>query len=189
MLRTRQYVMVILNPDMFETEGEVITGTTHIDFTAWLWGALNEMRSSRDTWLRVGAEGFELTTKQAGGRFERTVDMPDPWVRAFLQVSSAMAMPGTRLQAKPSDLLAAIRFLRYTKSKLSPRALRYEMVPGEDARILLEPWEQAFPLRGADHPHAETRTIRTWGRRRLKLIEPLLPFATNVEVFLKGRQR
>jgi hypothetical protein len=42
-------------------------------------------------------------------------------------------------------------------------------------------------LRGADHNYTEPRTIRTWGRRRLKLIEPLLPFATSVDIYLKGR--
>jgi hypothetical protein len=44
-----------------------------------------------------------------------------------------------------------------------------------------------IPLRGADHNYNETRTIRTWGRRRLSLIEPLLPFATSVDIYLKGR--
>ena len=55
----------------FEIEGEVRYGTTNVDFTAWLWGALNELRSSRETWLRVGAEGFEVKTVGAGGRFGR----------------------------------------------------------------------------------------------------------------------
>jgi hypothetical protein len=100
-----------------------------VDFSAWLWAALNEMRSSRETRLRVSAEGLEVRTKGAGGRFEQKVDLPDSWVRGFLQVSAAMAMPGTRLTVKPVDLLAAIRFLRYTKAKLSPRALRYEFIP------------------------------------------------------------
>jgi hypothetical protein len=181
------YAMVIANPGMFAAEGEIITGTTNIDFSAWLWGALNELRSSRETWLRIGADGFEVTTANAGGRFEQKVDLPDNWVRGFLQVSAAMAMPGTRLTVRPSDLLAAIRFLRYTKAKVSPRALRYEFQPGEDARIILEPWEQVIPLRGAEHNHTEARTIRTWGRRRLSLIEPLLPFATSVDIYLKGR--
>jgi len=181
------YAMVIANPDMFATEGEVVTGTTNVDFTAWLWGALNELRTSRETWLRVGAEGIELKTKGAGGRFEQKVELPDHWVRGFLQVSAAMAMPGTRLTVKPADLLAAIRFLRYTKAKLSPRALRYEFLPGEDARIVLEPWEHIVRLRGAEHQYTGPRTIRTWGRRRLKLIEPLLPFATSVDIYLKGR--
>ncbi len=181
------YAMVVLDPAMFETEGEVVTGTTNVDFSAWLWAALNEMRSSRDTWLRVGAQGFEVKTKGAGGRFEQKVDLPDSWVRGFLQVSAAMAMPGTRLTVRPADLLAAIRFLRYTKAKVSPRALRYEFTPGEAARLVLEPWEQVVRLRGAEHNYTEPRTIRTWGRRRLKLIEPLLPFATSVDIYLKGR--
>ena len=181
------YAMVIANPQMFASEGEVVTGTTNVDFSAWLWGALNEMRSSRETWLRIGAEGFEVRTKGAGGRFQQKVDLPDNWVRGFLQVSGAMAMPGTRLTVKPADLLAAIRFLRYTKAKVSPRALRYEFAPGEDARIILEPWEQVIRLSGAEHNYTEPRTIRTWGRRRLNLIEPLLPFATSVDIYLKGR--
>ena len=181
------YAMVVLNPDMFATEGEVVTGTTNVDFTAWLWGALNELRSSRETWLRIGSEGFELKTKGAGGRFEQKVELPDSWVRGFLQVTGAMAMPGTRLTVRPADLLAAIRFLRYTKAKVSPRALRYEFTPGEDARLVLEPWEQVIKLRGAEHNYTEPRVIRTWGRRRLNLIEPLLPFATSVDIYLKGR--
>lgn len=181
------YAMVIASPQMFATEGEVVTGTTNIDFSAWLWGALNELRSSRETWLHIGAQGFEVKTKGAGGRFEQKVDLPDNWVRGFLQLSGAMAMPGTRLMVRPADLLAAIRFLRYTKAKVSPRALRYEFAPGEDARIILEPWEQVIRLRGAEHNYTEPRTIRTWGRRRLNLIEPLLPFATSVDIYLKGR--
>ena len=181
------YAMVIANPKMFATDGEVITGTTNVDFSVWLWGALNELRSSRETWLRVGAQGFEVKTKGAGGRFEQKVELPDSWVRGFLQVSSAMAMPGTRITVRPADLLSAIRFLRYTKAKVSPRAVRYEFKPGEDAQIVLEPWEHAIRLRGAEHNYIEPRIIRTWGRRRLNLIEPLLPFATSVDIYLKGR--
>lgn len=181
------YAMVVLNPEMFAAEGEIVAGTTNVDFTAWLWSALNDLRSSRDTWLRVGTEGFEVETKGAGGRFEQKVDLPDNWVRGFLQVTGAMAMPGTRLTVRPADLLAAIRFLRYTKAKLSPRAVRYEFTPGEDARMVLEPWEHVVRLRGAEHNYTEARVIRTWGRRRLSLIEPLLPFATSVDIYLKGR--
>jgi hypothetical protein len=181
------YAIVIANPEMFATDGEVITGTTNVDFSAWLWGALNELRSSRETWLRVGVQGFEVKTKGAGGRFEQKVELPDNWVRGFLQVSSAMAMPGTRITVRPAHLLAAIRFLRYTKAKVSPRALRYEFKPGEDVQIVLEPWEHSIRLRGAEHNYTEPRIIRTWGRRRLNLIEPLLPFATSVDIYLKGR--
>ena len=181
------YACLVVDPDVFATEGEVVTGTTNIDFTAWLWGALGEMRTSRKTTFKVGAEGVEVSTIGAGGRFEKKVDLPDSWVRGFLQVQAAMAMPGTRLTVNPIDLLSAIRFLRYTKAKVSPRALRYEFRPGEDARLVLEPWEHVVPLEGAEHNYTEPKNTRVWGRRRLKLFEGLLPFAESVDIYLKGR--
>jgi hypothetical protein len=181
------YASLIVDPAVFETEGEPVTGTTNIDFTAWLWGALGEMRTGRRTTFRIGPEGFEVKTSGAGGRFERKVDVPENWVRGFLQVQAAMGMPGTRLDVQPIDLLAAIRYLRYTKARLSPRALRYEFEPRQDARLVLEPWEYVVPLTGAAHNYSERRVTRVWGRHRLKLIEGLLPFAESVQIYLKGR--
>jgi hypothetical protein len=181
------YACLTVDPAVFETEGAVVPGTTNIDFSAWLWGALGEMRTSRRTMFRVGSEGLEVSTAAAGGRFEKKVDLPDSWVRGFLQVQAAMGLPGTRIQVRPIDLLAALRYLRYTKAKVSPRALRYEFDPGQDARLVLEPWEHAVPLEGAAHHYSERKVIRVWGRRRLKLIEGLLPFAESVQVYLKGR--
>lgn len=181
------YANVSLDRDLLEARGEVTTGTTNVDFTSWLWNALGDMRSSRETWLRIDPGGFAVTTAGSGTHVEEKVDVPDDWVRGFLEVQGAMAMPGTRLRVRPVDLLSAIRYLRFTKARISPRALRWEMHPGEDARIVLEPWERAVPLRGATHGYVEPRIIRTWGRRRLRLLEPLLPFADAVDIYLKGR--
>jgi hypothetical protein len=181
------YSALIVDPKLFDAMGEVVTGTTNIDFTAWLWGALGEMRTSRTTTFRIGPEGLEVKTSSAGGRFENKVDLPETWVRGFLQVQAAMGMPGTRIGVKPIDLLAAIRYLRYTKARVSPRGLRFEFAPGEDAKLVLEPWEHVVPLEGATHNYTEPKTTRVWGRRRLKLIEGLLPFAEHVDIYLKGR--
>ncbi|HZZ79010.1 MAG TPA: SWIM zinc finger family protein, partial [Gemmataceae bacterium] len=181
------YAALIVDPGVFETEGEVVTGTTNIDFTAWLWGALGEMRTGRRTRFRIGPEGFEVQTAKAGGRFERKVDVPESWVRGFLQIQAAMGMPGTRLEVQPIDLLTALRYLRYTKAKVSPRALRYEFEPGKDVQLVLEPWEHIVPFVGAAHNYSERKVTRVWGRRRLRLIEGLLPFAESVHVYLKGR--
>lgn len=181
------YGLVVVDRDELDPEGEVRCGTTNVDFTAWLYGALAEMRSSRSTTFRVEASGVEVRTEAAGGRFEQKVELPESWVRGFLDVSSAMAFPGTRLVAKPVDVLAAIRFLEQNKAKVSPRALRYELHPDRDAEIVLEPFEKRFVLEGASHGYVEPRIVRTWGRRRLRLIEPLLPYADRVEIYLKGR--
>lgn len=181
------YACLIVDPEVFDADAEVVTGTTNIDFTAWLWGALGEMRTGRRTTFSVGSGGLQVSTSGAGGRFEKKVDLPDSWVRGFLQVQTAMGMPGTRLTVKPIDLLSAVRFLRYTKARVSPRALRYEFEPGTDARLVLEPWEHVVALEGAEHSYTEKKTTRVWGRRRLRLIEGLLPFAEGVDIYLKGR--
>jgi hypothetical protein len=181
------YGMVTLDRELFEVEGETLCGTSHISFTSWLCSALAEMRSSRSTWLHLDSAGLELSTVGAGGRFEKQVEVPDPWVRGYLQLQHAMTMPGTRLRVRPVDLLAAVRFLRFSKARTAPRALRFELEPGQDARIVLEPWEQVFPLRGAQHQSQRPRTVRTWGRQRLRLLEPVLPFAESVDIWLKGR--
>jgi len=182
------YGLVSIDRSLFTPIGDVITGTTNVDFTRWLWDALAEMRSSRETTFRIGAEGVAVQTKgEVAGRFEEKVDVPDDWVRGFLQLQGAMAMPGTRLSVRPVDLLAAIRFLAVTKARVSPRAVRWEMTPGQDAQLMLEPWDHVIRLRGADHSYSEKRTIRVWGRKRLSLLEPLLPFAERVDVYLKGR--
>jgi len=181
------YAMVIAERSLFEPVGETQTGTTNVDFTAWLWAALGELRSSRDTFLRIGPEGFEVTTQGAGGRFQAKVDLPDSWLRGFLQLQGAMAMPGTRISARPVDLLSALRYLTFTKAKISPRALRYEFEPGKEARVVLEPWEHAVPFIGAEHNYSEMKKTRVWGRQRLKLLAPLLPFAERVDIYLKGR--
>lgn len=182
------YGMVSIEHGVFDgPPEEARCGTSNISFTAWLWAALGEMRSSRATWLHLDSGGLELQTVGAGGRFEKVVEVPDSWLRGFLHLQHAMTMPGTHLQARPADLLAAIRFLRYSKARTSPRALRYELEPGQDARIVLEPWEQVFPLRGTGHSGETARMIRTWGRQRLRLLEPVLPFADSVDIWLKGR--
>jgi hypothetical protein len=181
------YGLVVAEAGLFEPDEPVRWGTTNVDFTSFLWHALGHMRSRRETWLRVGPEGFAVRTEGAGGRFERKVDVPEEWVRGFLQLQGAMALPGTRIDVRPVDLLNAIRFLRDNKAPGPPRALRYEFEPGADARLILEPWEHAITLKGAAHNYAQKRVVRAWGRRRLRLLEPVLPFAEGAAVYLKGR--
>lgn len=181
------YAQLRIDPSVFEVEGEVVPGTSTIDFTGWLWAALAEMRSSRETWFRIGGEGAEVTTQEAGGRFESSVDVPDAWLRGFLSLQEAMAFPGTRFRCRPVDLLAPIRYLRYNRAKVSPRGMRFEFLPGEEPQLILEPWERTFVFKGAEHYYAEPHSIRVWGRRGLRLLEKLMPFAEEAEVYLKGR--
>lgn len=110
------YGLLLLDRGLFETEGEVRCGTTNVDFTRWLYEALDDMRSSRETWLRVEPAGVEVRTQDAGRRFERKVELPLSWVRGFVNLHAAMAMRGTRLRVRPVDLLAVLRHLQHSKA-------------------------------------------------------------------------
>ena len=181
------YGMVVAPRDLFDEEGEVRCGTTNVDFTAWLAEALGDMRSTRQTYFHVGPEGFEVETNEGTHHVEETVNVPEDWVRGFLQLQGAMSMPGTAIEVDPVDLLGVIRFLDQNKAHTSPRSLRYEFEPGEDARVALEPWDKRISFQDAHHHYGEPKETRVWGRQRLQLVERLLPYAESVEIYLKGR--
>jgi hypothetical protein len=187
------YGVVIADRGIFESAGEVRCGTTNVDFTETLHAAMNEMRSDRETWFRVGPSGFgvDTTVDQDAAleklHFEEKVDLPESWVRGFLQLQGAMAMPGTRFEVRPVDFKTMVRWLAEHRAHTSPRSVRWEFQPGEDVRAVLEPWEESVTMVNAGHNYTEPKTTRIWGRKGLKLIEPLLGYASNVEIYLKGR--
>jgi len=178
------YVSLQIDPTVFRLLDAPRYGSSHIDFSAWLWGALAELRSSRGTRVRVEASaGQDLAT---AALVEQRLELPAAWVREFLQLQAAMAQPGIGLRLRPVDLLTALHFLAQNPARVSPQALRYEMRPGEPATLVVEPFEHPVPLTGAVHGGTEPHSVRTWGRRKLGLIEPLLPFAHAVDVALLG---
>jgi hypothetical protein len=174
---------------VFEAEGEISYGTTNIDFTWELRQAMQKLRSSRRTDFRVGAGGFGVTTQvgaAAKSHFERKVDLPESWLKGFLQVQSALVMHPFLFEARPVDLLTVLAYCQDHKPPTPPHGLRYEFRPDEPISVVLEPWEQRFPLRGTHYTGYE-RTVRLWGRRRLELLQGVLPYADRVQVGVLGR--
>lgn len=124
-------VLAVLTIDrgLFETEGEVVEGTTPVDFSGGLVGGIGTLRSGIPAWLEVGPGEGEVVRRQ--------LDLSEEWLRGLVQVQEAMTFPGTRQAVRPVDLLIAIRYLRCTRTRLSPRALRYEFEPSGEARLVL----------------------------------------------------
>jgi hypothetical protein len=175
--------------EAFEPEEPPQFGTTNIDFTWGLREALQLLRSSRPTVFAVGAQGFGVVTQAAGTpatHFERKVDVPDGWVKGFLQVQAALAMRPFTFDVRPVDLLTCIAFFQDHKPPRPPYGLRYEFEPGQPIRIVLEPWEERITLKGT-HYDGYSRTVRLWGRRRLELLRGILPYAERVTVGVLGR--
>lgn len=154
-------------------------GTSHIRFeTEALTQQVQRLRSHRGTQLRIEASG------EAGKVSSFAV--PHRWLRAFGQVQAASTLPATRFELDPVDLYNVLLSLRLKRARTSPRALRYELVPGEPPRLILEPWERSITSCGGVYRGAVPTVVRTWGRRRLLSLAPLLPHAKRVTVHLMG---
>jgi predicted nucleic acid-binding Zn finger protein len=64
--------------------------------------------------------------------------------------------------------------------------MRVEFTPDAPITIALEPWDQRFVLRETHYTGYE-RSVRLWGRRRLELLQGVLPYAEKVTVGVLGR--
>lgn len=171
--------------DLFGRIDSFECGTTNIDFGLGLHDQLDRMRSYRQTRFTIDPGGFAVHHTGEGTVKEKKIDLPESWIQGFLQVHAVMSMGLTQLRLLPVDVFNLCRFLRRHKARVSPRSLRWLLVPGKRVRVVFEPWEHVLELSPIfDGP--KELTIRTWGRDRLQVLERLIPVAEKVDVFLAG---
>lgn len=177
--------------DAFTEASDVSLGTTNVDYSWQLYDHFQELRSYRRTEFRIDPVGFEVDTAAdpmatEGGYREEKIDLPQSWLRGFLSLQSAMSLPLTRVPVTAGMLYNVISYLKRHRTKSSPRALRYELKPGEPVRIVIEPFEQVVTSADAIYTGPKAETIRTWGRDRLQTLGRLLPLVTKADVYLLG---
>lgn len=159
------------------TADSAAAGTTHLAFSSETLRALAQMRSYRATTL-------ELVPSEGGD--ERALRVPYRWVRALGQVQAASTLPAHSFDLAPVDLYNVLLTLRMQRAKKSPRALRYELVPGQLPRLVLEPWDLVLEGTGGPYEGNRPQVVRTWGRRRLSVLSRLLPHVQGIRVSLVG---
>jgi hypothetical protein len=173
--------------DLFEKIDAFECGTTNIDFSAKLHGELDRMRTYRRTRFDIDPSGFAVSTEGGATHKEKKIDLPESWVKGFLQVHSTMSLGLTHFKMEPVDLFNLCRFLRKHKAKMSPRAMRFELTPGEPVKVVMEPWEHVIELSPGSVWNGPKKTsIRTWGRDRLLTLARLIPVTQKVNVYLAG---
>jgi len=169
---------------------EVVCGTTNVDFSAGLYEAVRRLRTIWRTELDLGGgEAGDDVAVAAGAkaRTEKKVELPEAWVHGFVQIGAASLLDAVRVDLLPVHLYDLLRHLKLRRARQSPRALRWELRPGRPVELVLEPWETRSVLAGSSHGAAEERIVRVWGRRRLLLLERVLPLAERFTVHLLGR--
>lgn len=172
--------------NVFKEINEFQCGTTNIDYSAELYGEFQKIRDYKDTSFVIDPTGFEATTTNEETYKEVKIDLPESWVRGFLQVSAAMTLPATTFDLHPMDIFSICQFLRRFKEKEGPRAIRFILEPGKPIRIIFEPWYEEITCNRSIYTGDDSRTIRIWGRRRIMILERLIPITRNFKVVLLG---
>ena len=152
-------------------------GTTFVALGTDALTQLARVRTYRTTTLDFANAGGEAPTS-------RTV--PLRWLRAFGQMQAASLLATDRFELSPIDLYNVLLTLRMRKAKTAPRGLRYELVPGERPRLVLEPWDLVVHGTGGPYRGSAPRVVRTWGRNRLNVLARVLPHAKKLDVAIAG---
>ncbi len=160
-------------------------GCTNIDFSDSLRQGLQQMRSSRPAYLEVQRQGLTIAVSDRTIQ-EQRITLPDAWVQGFLEVQSALRLPAVTLTVHPQDLRNLLTYLKQRKATSSPRSLRVRLIPGEPPEVTVEPWNQVFRWGRSHHAATQATEIKLWGRRRLFVLDKILPHIKQVRVWLQG---
>ncbi|HWS85584.1 MAG TPA: hypothetical protein VN282_01215 [Pyrinomonadaceae bacterium] len=172
--------------EVFDEVGEFACGTTNIDYSAALYDEFQKIRTYKETRFEIDPSGFDVRTEGEAEYREVKIDLPDSWVRGFLQVSSAMSLPARTLTLHPMDVHNICFVLRRRREQKGPRAMRYHLTPGAPVRVVFEPWETEVVCPRSTYEGADAEVVRVWGRRRLHILERLIPVARKFTVHLLG---
>jgi hypothetical protein len=174
------------NYNVFNKVSEFKCGTTNIDYSSLLYNEFQKIREYKETYFNIDPSGFEVQTTAEESYKEVKIDVPASWVRGFLQVSSAMTMPAVTFNLHPMDVYNICFMLRRHKEKGGPRSIRWILKPGQPVKLLLEPWNLEIVCGRSVYEGTAEKEIRIWGRRRLLLLERLIPVSQSFKVVLLG---
>jgi hypothetical protein len=172
--------------EVYESLGERACGTTNVDYSQALYDEFQKIRSYKNTSLEVDPSGFEVQTSYEEAHKEVKIDLPDSWVRGFLQVSSAMTLPATRFDLHPLDVHNMCLFLRRNKELFGPRGMRYVLKPDHPVEVVFEPWNTSITCPRSIYTGEKEKEVRLWGRRRLHVLERLIGVANKFTVHALG---
>lgn len=173
--------------EVFKNINEFACGTTNVDYSDKLYNEFQKIRSYKNTKFQVDPSGFDVKTDHEDDYKEVKIDLPDTWVRGFLQVNSAMTLNATRFELHPLDVHNFCFILRRKKELMGPRSMRYILKPDHPIKVVFEPWNLVVECPRSIYRGDKPEEIRVWGRRRIHMLERLIPIAKKFTVHLLGK--
>jgi hypothetical protein len=172
--------------EVFQEMGDFACGTTNIDYSSGLYDEFQKIRDYKETSFEIDPGGFQVETEGEDTYKEVKIDLPESWVRGFLQVSAAMTLPCVKIDLHPMDIYNFCFVLRQRKEKFGPRSMRFLLKPGEPVVVVFEPWNTRVTCARSVYKGEGEHEIRIWGRRRMHILERLIPMARSFSLYLTG---
>ncbi len=171
---------------VFKDINEFKCGTTNIDYSDNLYQEFQKIRTYKETDFKIDPSGFDVKTTGEENYKEVKIDLPDSWVRGFLQVSSAMTSNKVSFELEAIDIANFISVLKRNKERKGPRSIKYILKPGQPIVAIFEPWNIEVECTQSIYKGEKEEEIKVWGRRRILLLERLLPITNKFTVHLLG---
>jgi predicted DNA-binding WGR domain protein len=180
------YARLALSSALFEGR-EVAHGTSFVELPPSFIERLDRVPTHQDILLDAGtATTARKGPAAAAPAGPRAVEVPYSWLRGFLQVQAAAMLPSTACDLAPIDVYNLLFALRTRKAKKPPRGLRFELVPGQAPRIIIEPWELVLECHAGPYLGTTPRVVRSFGRQRLLTLARALPYLKGARLQLLG---
>jgi hypothetical protein len=177
------YARVTLPHRLLESSDEPICGTTNIDFSLALEREFARARSYRDLHLTVGSKTVSVDLGVSSVQ-EKKIDLPMSWVRGLVEVQAALSLDSELIELSSSFVADLIARLQSEREKTGPRHLLFILEPGLPVRVRVEPWGEEYIDLDSVYSGSTKKQIKFWGRRRIRVLENLLPLVEKVTVRL-----
>jgi hypothetical protein len=180
------YGCLFVDRDAFEGHQDAELGTTNVDYSLALYDHFQTLRTYRTTRLQVDPQGFAVKVEGHEDYREEKIDLPPTWLRGFGQISAATSLPAQSIELPVEVVYSILAHLKRNREKTGPRSILFKLSPGHPPMVVLEPWKIEIPSRGRRWDGEKPTEIKVWGRRRLFVLERVLPMADKFEVHLLG---
>ena len=89
--------------------------------------------------LTVGSDSVGVDTG-VSSTVEKKIDLPESWVRGLVEVQTALSLAPVELTLSSSYLADILARLESEREREGPRALVFNLRPGEKPEIEIQPW-------------------------------------------------
>lgn len=165
---------------MFKSASSVQLGTTNVDYSWDLFDEFQQLRTYRSTRFQVDPGGFTV-----GATREEKIELPDSWLRGFMQIQAGMMLPLRKIPLDRECVYSILAYLRRHRARKSPRALQFDLRPGEPPIVELQPFGVKI-LSRTTRWEGRPEIVKLWGRQRLLVLARLLPLVESVDVHVIG---